>query len=222
MIKSVLNTDQEILEATLQLYIKDITFDVDPCYSKGVFYKKMLKPRFVSDINPLASDVIKADSRKLPLPNNSVKSIIFDPPFLFRDRPSKNNDKNCNRFTYFQTWNDLLQMYKDSLIEFKRILKRDGHVVFKCQDMTDDKIYMTHCEIYNMAKEIGFQPVDFFILLAKNRIYHSELKQRHARKYHSYYFIFKSLPNIGVSTSDKTTLTNITQKSSSNRGKDKV
>lgn len=50
---------------------------------------------------------------------------------------------------------------------------------------------MTHCLVYNWAITFGFQAEDIFILLAKQRIYNPNLKQRHSRKFHSYFWIFK-------------------------------
>lgn len=47
----------------------------------------------------------------------------------------------------------------------------------------------------NMAVSAGLYPKDLFILLAKNRIIgYNHAKQKHARKFHSYYWVFKNEP----------------------------
>jgi len=190
IIKSVIYSDTEFFNAIRDLY-KIERIDLDPTYSKGNFYKEIQKPLYRFDIEPKSKDVQKADCRDLGFNNDELESIVFDPPFLFRNRPSKNNDKNCGRFAYFKSFQELLWMYKNSLNEFYRILKRGGYLFFKCQDMTDNRFYYTHCEVKDMAIDVGFKVEDLFILVAKNRIWHSENKQRHARKFHSYWWVFK-------------------------------
>ena len=66
------------------------------------------QPRKKSDLNPLFEDVIKSDCTKLDfIEDNSLSSIVFDPPFLFRKRKSVNNDKISARFTYFKSYEEL-------------------------------------------------------------------------------------------------------------------
>ena len=192
LIKSVCDTDTQILESISTLYLGNSGFDLDPTYSKGNFYKTFTEPKFKSDLISKFDDVTESDCRNLwYFKDAELSSICFDPPFLFRNRPSKNNDINCKRFSYFKSYEELLDMYRDSLISFHRVLKKKGILAFKCQDMTDNKTYFTHVEVLKIAEKIGFVGVDLFILVAKNRIYHSELKQRHARKFHSYWYVLR-------------------------------
>jgi len=82
-------------------------------------------------------------------------------------------------------------MYSGSLKEFSRVLKDDGIVIFKCQDIVSSaKQHFTHCWVMYEAMKYGFYPKDLFILLAKNRL-NDGRKQQHARKFHSYFFVFK-------------------------------
>jgi len=116
---------------------------------------------------------------------------MFDPPFCFGTHGKTKNNISAKRFTMFDTFYELCIMYQDSLKEFYRILKKKGILVFKCQDYTDSKTTMTHCLVYNWAVEFGFYVKDLFILINENRIWNPKLKQRHARKCHSYYFVFE-------------------------------
>jgi len=88
-----------------------------------------------------------------------------------------------------------LKFYSASLKEFMRVLAPSGYLVFKCQDtVSSGKQYLIHCDIYNLAMEIGYEVIDLFVLLAKNRIMSSPAKwpiQLHARKYHCYFFVFR-------------------------------
>ena len=92
----------------------------------------------------------------------------------------------------FDTFDELYICYEDILKEAFRVLKNNGILVFKCQDYTDSKTTLTHCFVHNWALDIGFKTEDLFIMVFKGgRVWNSKLTQRHARKYHSYWFVFK-------------------------------
>lgn len=191
VIKSVCHSDTEVLTNIRNLFLDD-WFDLDPTYSKGNFYKETPQPKLKFDLSPQSEDVVQADCRHLPLTNDSISSIIFDPPFMFGTHGQTKNNIMNKRFTMFDTWPELCIMYQDSLKEFYRILKKNGILAFKCQDYTDSKTTMTHCLVYQWATTMGFYAKDIFILVATGgRIYNPKLTQRHARKFHSYWFIFQ-------------------------------
>jgi hypothetical protein len=83
--KSISSTDEEIMLGVMQLHNDDRPFDVDASYSVGGFYRsrRVPVPALCFDINPQVKGVRRADvSKHLPLENASVKSIVFDPPFM--------------------------------------------------------------------------------------------------------------------------------------------
>ena len=118
LISSISYDQIEIIENILKLHTKDNTIDCDPTYSKGNFYKngKIKEPKYKFDINPQTEDTIKADARSLPLDDNSVNCIMFDPPFLATTGKSiKANDNNnfiwnffggfcCSCYCYIYKW----------------------------------------------------------------------------------------------------------------------
>ena len=195
---SVFTEDSEILKALSDIHLKGGWFDLDCTYSKGNFYKKIPSPKFLSDLYPKEDNnlfgvrVIKANSNNLFfLQDSSINSIVFDPPFLFRNRKSDNNDKISERFSCFNSWEQLIEMYSSSLIEFKRVLVKRGYVFFKCQDMTDGKFYATHTEIINMARKIGFELKDIAIKHSKSKIQADAIQQNCVAKSHSYWLVLK-------------------------------
>lgn len=191
LIKSVSYSQDEILNWIIQLHCPD-GFDLDPTYSKGVFYKNVPEPRLKFDLNPQTKDTRKADCTNLPLDSSSVNSIVFDPPFCFGVHGKTLENISAKRFTMFNSFDDLQQMYQASLQEFYRVLGKKGILVFKCQDYTDSKTTMTHCLVWQWALKYGFYAKDLFVLIAKcGRIYNPKLKQKHARKFHSYLWIFQ-------------------------------
>lgn len=191
MYTSVFDNDTDIICAIDDIHLRKKWIDLDCTYSKGNFYKEK-KPRKMSDIIPQFDYVIKDDSRKLEfIEDNSLSSIVFDPPFLFRKRKSINADKMSKRFSYFNSYEELLDMYRQSMECMYTKLKRGGYLLFKCQDMTDGKFYCTHFDIIKMANDIGFQLKDIAIKIAKNKLQKNAIQQNCFAKTHCYWLIFR-------------------------------
>jgi tRNA G10 N-methylase Trm11 len=197
-VKSVYDNQKELIEGILFLHCKT-PIELDPTFSKGVFYKDLKEPKFKFDIFPVRNDVIKSNAENLPIKSNTINTMMFDPPFLatkgksLEDKNS-NSNKIVNRFSCYPTEKELFNFYNKSLNEFYRILKKDGILIFKCQDkVSGGKQYISHNIIINKAEEIGFYTKDIFILLAKNRLVPQwqTRNQQHARKYHSYFIVFE-------------------------------
>lgn len=189
---SVFESDSEILTAIDDIFLKNNWYDLDCTYSKGVFYYDIKQPRLKSDLEPSFEDVIKSDCTKLDfVEDNSLNSIVFDPPFLFRNRKSVNNDKISARFTYFKSYEELQDMYKKSMNCIYNKLKKGSYLCFKCQDMTDGKFYCTHNFIINYAESIGFVLKDIIIKKSNRKLQREAKQQNCVAKIHSYWLIFK-------------------------------
>ncbi len=200
LIKSISYDQGEIIRNILTLHAPEGKIDVDPTYSKGNFYKGtgVEQPIFKSDLYPISSDVIEADSRDLPIESGTVGCEMFDPPFLATTGKSLKEDTDANRinkrFGVYPNEKELHRFYIDSMKEAYRILRDDGILIFKCQDkISRHDQYMSHVFIMNEAVKIGFYPEDLFVLLAKQRIVADwQLKnQKHARKFHCYFWVFR-------------------------------
>lgn len=195
IIKSTSYDQIEIIRNIITLYCPD-GIELDPTFSKGNFYKKIPKPKYCYDLRPQVDGVVQSDCRHLPHKNTSIKSIMFDPPFVGgKDRKGKGYVSGIirKRFGFYtNVQHNLWDMYHDALKEFYRILKPNGVLIFKCQDTVDSgKQCLSHIEIINYAYLLGFYPKDIFILLAKNRLIgRHHHKQKHCRKYHSYFLVF--------------------------------
>lgn len=195
MVKTVYFDQVELIKGIISLHCPQ-GIDLDPTYGKGNFYKKIKKPVYYFDID--SKSCVKGDSRNLPFDDLTIGSIMFDPPFLATKGPSlsktDSSNKMAKRFGVYPTEEKLHEMYLDSLKEFYRVGKPGCILIFKCQDkVSSGKQYFSHCWIFNKAVEIGWKPLDLFILCAKNRLtpkWQTD-NQKHARKYHSYFWVFK-------------------------------
>jgi len=193
-IKSVMYSDRDILMAIRELYLNGDNFGADPCFSTGKFYEDLEVPFIKLDKEPQIKGVIKNDLVEdgMPMADNTISSIVFDPPFMFGKHGKTDENIMTKRFTMFDSWKDLEKMYKKALQEFYRVLIKGGIVAFKCQDYTDSKTTLTHCFVHNWAREIGFETEDLFIMVfGGGRVWNSNLIQRHARKYHSYWLVLR-------------------------------
>ena len=191
VIRSVANNQNDILHNILTLYIKDNTFECDLTFSTGVFYQRLKQPKYKFDKFPLFDDVMPLE-RAYSLSNGIMNSVVFDLPFTVRPASDKALmvDK---RFTAFHSIEELIDTNREMLHLSYHLLKKGGYLVVKTQDTnyTGRQIW-TSFMIQQFASEIGFSLEDVFILLANHAIVGKTLiQQRHARKYHSYFMVFR-------------------------------
>jgi hypothetical protein len=192
LIKSISFSNKEIINNIISLYLPD-GIECDCTYSKGYFYNEIKKPRLKFDINPIGEDVVRADCRNLPLENKSLSNLMFDPPFQASWHINSRVYKMSKRFDSVKGINNLLRFYQDSIKEFSRVLRSRGILIVKCQDLCYGRSnYFNHISIYEYAIQNNFRALDLFILLARNRITGSG-SQNHARKFHSYFWVFKKI-----------------------------
>lgn len=196
IIKSISFDQNEILKNIVELHTGPIELDVT--YGSGNFYREIDQPKIKLDISPRFEDVVAGDSRNLPFKDGSVQSVMFDPPFMISGGPRGLGDKETShalhhRFSWFKYWTSLQEMYGSSIREANRVLRSGGWLVVKCQDqVSSGKQHWLHCDVYAYAIQCGLYPKDLFILAAKNRMIPNwQKKQQHARKFHSYFWVFQ-------------------------------
>ena len=220
VIRSIGYNQHEILYNIMQMHNNGKPFDCDPTYSIGNFYGKfniaktngetteieIPAPKYKFDVCPQVEGVEKIEPLgKLPLEDSSIDSICVDLPFVISCGPSMNTpdvDENGNkvknnlisrRFASYYPVAELLKSYKHFLKESYRVLKEDGILVWKTQGtITGSKFLVSPYYSRLIAESIGFDSLDEFILLAKNRLVSGKInKQQHARSFHSYFLVFK-------------------------------
>lgn len=219
VIKTVNTNQHAIIKDIIDLHMNGEQFDCDPTYSVGNFYGKFKRkvkdengnevdevfeitpPKYKFDVDPQVEGVEKLDPwGKWPLEDNSVKYIMFDPPFvigprdcasMFNGNPGSN--RIGKRFSSYYPVAELLSSYKHHLEEAFRVLKDDGIIVFKCQDTTTGgKELRSTAWVWLCASAIGYEVLDKFILVAKQRLISGKVKkQQHARKFDSVFYVLK-------------------------------
>lgn len=86
----------------------------------------------------------------------------------------------------------VLDLYFETAVEVKRVLRDGGTFIVKCQDeVCANQQRLTHVEIINHYQTLGFCVEDLFVLMRRNRPGMSRVaRQVHARKNHSYFVVF--------------------------------
>lgn len=191
IISTISYSQDEIINNIIHLYCPD-GIECDPTFSRGNFYKNIPPPKYKYDLIPQVEGVIKSDCRSLPLKAASVRTLMFDPPFIGGTIGNGKKGIIKERFGIYKNIPTLWEMYIGALKEFYRVLEAGGVLIFKCQDTIESsKQYLSEYKIIKEAIRIGYYPKDKFILLAKSRLVSpSQRNQQHARKFHSYFLVF--------------------------------
>jgi tRNA G10 N-methylase Trm11 len=190
--KSVFENEQELLKAIIDIHIPCKRIQLDPMYFKGAFYKNGIsQPNYKYDIKPRVLFCKQGDARNLPLESESIESMILDPLFLFGLHGKTKEYYTSSTMGIYKDFQELKTDYQLFLKEAHRLLKKGGILIFKCQDYTDNKTTMTHALVFNWAIGQRFYAKDIAILVKPNKVFNGNLKQRHLRKIHTYFWVFK-------------------------------
>ena len=208
MIRSVSYDQNEILKSIMELCKID-RIDCDVTYGNGGFYKEIEKHLFCFDVDDsvidaarIPSDSVKGvcSSDNLPLSENQIKRLVFDPPFLTYVRAARKGNGNmvmAKRFGGYWRYDELEEHYRSTIDEAYRVLDKKGIFIFKCQDIIHNhKMHCTHLNVVNWCDGM-FRLKDLFILPAKHRMAIPQQKgtakkqQKHARIFHSYFLVLE-------------------------------
>lgn len=184
----------QLLEAIIKLHC-DGEIHCDATFGNGMFYKKVKPPELKFDIDPQLDGVVKADSRDLPVENSSLRSIMFDPPFLTYIRQSRGHNAKCvmsKRFGGYYTYDELEDHYIHSISEFYRKLQKGGILIVKCQDIIHNhRHHPTHIKVVLWAETEGFRLKDILVLGSNHRMpAPNKGTQRHSRIAHCFFLVF--------------------------------
>ena len=192
VISSVSESQHVILNNILRLYVPKGYFDADLTYNLGKFYKKIPQPQIKFDKFPLTEDTMPLDLFPNMVPDNSLDSIVYDLPFIIKSPGAVTPKIMDELFDSFSNIKELYEVNEEMLRVSHCKLKKKGILVVKTQDLNMNKQYWIANFIQNKAKELRFELIDLFILVAKTRpLACRNLSQRSARKFHSYFLVFR-------------------------------
>ena len=192
VIKSISDNQDEILYNILKLYVKSDRYDCDFTYSIGNFYKHIPQPDLKLDKYPQVEGVQPLEETK-NIPDSSLNSVVVDLPFIIKDNKYVNEKSLIiNRFNCFADDKALYSANNYMLELSHRVLAKNGVLVLKTMDICSPsgQIWVSNY-VCNKAVELGFELLDKFILICPTRHIYYKGEQRHSRKYHSYFLVFR-------------------------------
>ncbi len=199
-----LGSNEQLFPHILNLHVPRGSTVADVTYGKGVFWKRVEAGAY----KVLATDIATGvDCRDLPYRNESIDCVVLDPPYMEGFyRPRKGSLAGSGSHSTFRNAYSngvamdtgpryhaaVVDMYFRSGKEAFRVLRPYGVLIVKCQDEVSANMQnLTHVELINEFTEYGFHAKDLFVLVRTNRPAVSRiLRQKHARKNHSYFLVF--------------------------------
>lgn len=199
IIKSINDNQQEILNNIIKLYLKkDGRIQADFTFSKGGMYigDNVPMPLLKFDKYPKQGNYkengVKPLKAAAKIEDGTLHSCIVDLPFLVTKKEWTKNCKMHQRFNSFNDMKEATKANKDMLkLSYEKLMKK-GIMIMKTQDIytAGHQIWFSHY-VHQWAEEQGFKVIDKFILTSDRRMLSSGTSQSCARKYHSYFFVFK-------------------------------
>jgi DNA modification methylase len=144
------------------------------------------------DINPQHPKVIKNDSRKIPLEDNSVDMVFIDPPYgdnvNYSDDPADIGKISAEDPKFYEELEKVAR-------EIYRILKPGKVMGWLIGDQwVKRKFTPVGFKIYQMLTErVGFEPIDIICVARRNQSSNTPLWHYRARKFNFFLRGFKYL-----------------------------
>ena len=196
------DNNAKIFKDILSLYVLPKSIVADVTYGMGAFWRDIEPGTYILKATDLKDGI---DCRDLPYDDNTIDCVVFDPPYMHT--PGGTAHINHQNFEVYYKNNTIsngkkyheavLDLYFSGAFEAFRILKEKGIFIVKCQDeVCANKQRLTHVEIINELAKYGFIAEDLFVVVRNNKPGVSRLlNQKHARKNHSYFLVFRKKIN---------------------------
>ena len=199
VLTALVGGNDELIERVAKIYLKAGDKVADVTFGRGVFWKKIDLKYIVLNTSDLVTvENGKYDFRALPYKDNEFDVVVLDPPYMHGSgsvKPSLNKCyQNNSAATTSMSHEKIIDMYVEGALEARRILKKGGLLWVKCQDEIESgRQRWSHVEILALVEAIGFKAIDLFVLVSTAGPLMRRKYQLHARKNHSYLWIFKKL-----------------------------
>ena len=183
-----------LIELVCELYVSEGDTIADVTYGKGAFWRKV-------EVDVTASDIIHTvrpyDFNRLPYDDCSFDHVVFDPPYVHtpgkkfqKDANYRNSDTHIREKGGEKYHKAVVQRYRTGMCEACRVARK--FVWVKCQDEVCSGLqWWTHIEVLDIGRRLGLYARDLFVLQQSRKPTIQHKRQLHARKNHSYLWIFE-------------------------------
>jgi tRNA G10 N-methylase Trm11 len=191
--------NSHVFSRIIDLYIPAGSSIADITYGNGAFWKDTDIRKYHCTFSDIKTGV---DCGTLPYKTESKDCVVFDPPYMHVSGGSAHVNhqnyeqyyqNNINRGTIKKYHEAVLDLYFRTAREAYRVLKKKGIFIVKCQDeVCSNRQRLTHVEIINELTVQRYSCEDLFVVMRTNKPGMSRvIQQRHARKNHSYFLVFR-------------------------------
>ncbi|MGC8483836.1 MAG: DNA methyltransferase [Thermodesulfobium sp.] len=176
-------------------YTKEGDLVLDPMCGSGTTLdvcKEENRKAIGFDIHPTRPDIIKNDSRRIPLDDNSVDMVFIDPPY--GDNVNYSDDpENIGKLS--AETNEFYQELEKVARELYRVLKPGKALGWLIGDQWVKKRFTpVGFKIYQMLTEkVGFEPIDIICVVRRNQSSNTRVWHYRAIKWNFYLRGFKYL-----------------------------
>lgn len=195
VLSSYKSNNDFLIAQVARLYFRPGDRIADVTFGKGVFWRAIDVTQY--DFQP--SDLLTVPDRpynfrNLPYRSEVFDVHVFDPPYMHNPKPGSYLDYKNYATTRGFSHEDIIQLYRDGMIEGCRILKPGGLMLVKCKDQIESgQQRMSHIAIHDIAvNDLQMEVQDLFVLTQKNSPMIQFLQApQHAKKNHGYLWVFK-------------------------------
>jgi tRNA G10 N-methylase Trm11 len=192
--------NEDVFPKILEMYAFPGAVVADVTYGRGNFWKKIPKGLYELLATDLKTGV---DARELPYEDETLDVVVFDPPYMHSSGGSSHASGASTAMDKYYRNNatkrvsdghlQVLDLYFTAAVEARRVLRRKGIYVVKCQDeVCANRQRLSHVEIIQNHQDNGWICEDLFVVVRNGTPVVSRMKrQLHARKNHSYFLVFR-------------------------------
>lgn len=185
--------DNELLERMIPFYHSDNPSIIDCNWGGGRFWKNSKRKVFGCDIDEKLKPHLVCNNKSLPFANSSFDVAIYDPPHLVVPSRNRYAEFGIGTVKVPQGVYTVSPDFQPFLIEGFRILKHNGIVLAKIQDVVNNhRSQWEHINFIRSAENVGFCACDMIVKIRKGPMI-SPLwnKAHHARKRHVYWIVLR-------------------------------
>jgi hypothetical protein len=187
-------TNADLIRQVCKLHLGPTDTIADLTYGRGVFWKGVattIHARLTaSDLVITASAVASHDFRATPYADKSFDVAVLDPPYVHTTNSHATAAQYQHGTIDGMNQADILALYIAGMTEARRIAR--NQVWVKCKDAVErGKQVWQHDNVLREAEALGMSGRDLFILLPTGGLFMGRWdSQHHARKVHSYLWVF--------------------------------
>jgi len=185
----------DLIAHVARLYLRDGSTVADVTAGRMIFWQRIDTKRWdfrPSDIAPQIKGVRRMDFRRLNYADGSIDTVVFDPPYLSRSGENAAYEHRYRASAAGKCHAEMMGIYAAGMKEAHRALKDGGLLWVKCADEVESGQFRPgHCDVLDVGRKIGFNPVDLFVLVRSTGTMHRYPAQYHSRRNHSYLWVLQ-------------------------------